>query len=418
MSSVDNRNEAWGEIVEWYVDKDYSGKDTNRPGFQKMMGDIAAGRINAVIVTELSRLSRSVKDFCDLYEFLKLHKITFFSLRENFDTSTPAGELMIMQSIAFAQFERHSIVDRIRKGARARAERGLGHGYVALGFKLVEHRPNHREIDPKEKPYVQLIFDKMLELKRLSKVVDFLNGEGLKTKEFITKDGKKRGGNRWTRGSLHSRKLRSSGNQHLHRCKVENVPAVQVEEAVVGRLKELAKDKLLIEELARESAKLSLRSTKSNSDMLELRESEAVKLRTKVHNLVEAIEDESDKVARKGLTARLSNLQVQLEQCEGYILKAREELNRNSNVVDVKSVFSLLKAFRSEFDKIDISMQAEVLKDIVAEIEVHPDGIQVKYIGLGSGNTKGPASSRSFVRSVSKLVDLDGIEPTTSNMPC
>lgn len=64
-----NRREPWGEIVEWYVDKDYSGKDTKRPAFQKMLVDIASGKINAVVVTELSRLSRSVKDFCDLYEF-------------------------------------------------------------------------------------------------------------------------------------------------------------------------------------------------------------------------------------------------------------------------------------------------------------------------------------------------------------
>ncbi len=62
---------SWGEIVEWYEDKDLSGKDMNRPSFQRMISDIGSGKINAVIVTELSRLNRKVKDFCEVWEFLK-----------------------------------------------------------------------------------------------------------------------------------------------------------------------------------------------------------------------------------------------------------------------------------------------------------------------------------------------------------
>ena len=56
----------WGEISEWYVDKDQSGKDLNRPNFQKLCRDIKAELIDVVIVTELSRLSRRVKDFCHI----------------------------------------------------------------------------------------------------------------------------------------------------------------------------------------------------------------------------------------------------------------------------------------------------------------------------------------------------------------
>jgi DNA invertase Pin-like site-specific DNA recombinase len=124
----------WGEIVEWYVDKDLSGKDMNRPSFRKMLADIRSGAINAVVVTELSRLNRKVKDFCEVWDLFKEHNVAMFSLKENFDTSTPMGELMLIQAMSFAQFERSTIVDRIKKGARARAERGLAKAVYRLGL--------------------------------------------------------------------------------------------------------------------------------------------------------------------------------------------------------------------------------------------------------------------------------------------
>jgi site-specific DNA recombinase len=195
----------WGAVVEWYEDKDLSGKDMNRPAFQKMLKDIESGRINAVVVTELSRLNRKVKDFLEVWEFFKEKKVAFFSLKENFDTSTPMGELMLIQSMSFAQFERQTIVERIVRGSKARAERGLANGCVLLGFKLIEHRPNHREIDEVEKPYVEMIFRKFLELKRLAALVNYLNENGYRTKEFISKKNQKKvGGKRWTLSSIHS----------------------------------------------------------------------------------------------------------------------------------------------------------------------------------------------------------------------
>lgn len=514
-----NRREVWGEIIEWYVDKDYSGKDTNRPAFQKMLADIANGKINAVVVTELSRLSRSVKDFCDLYEFFKQHKIAFFSLRESFDTSTPSGELMLMQSIAFAQFERHTIVDRIRRGARARAERGLGNGHVALGFRLVEHKPNHREIDENEKLYVEMIFKKMLELKRLSKVVHFLNENGHHTKEFITKDGRKVGGNRWTIASLHAlltnrayigqrefnkrhrsvdptelkederyfyvdaqwpaliskdifddvqsllernkskarryvhiyrltgllrcsecghplvgksgtgkngkyfyyghmRKMTATDDRHLHRCAIETVSAIKVEEAVIARLKELANDRALVEALARNTVREQQQQFEHERKLLVVQESEVRKLRQKVDNLMEAIAEESDKTVRAGLTGKLRELQAQFERSEAVVIELRGRSSEGGNVADVSSVFALLKAFKTGFELVDVSLQAEVLRDVVAEIEVQKEGVLVKIFGISGGNLtkKRPAMCRSSVRTVSNLVDPTRVELVT--YPC
>jgi len=207
QSYVDFRNKqthGWGRIVEWYTDKDLSGKDMNRPALRRMLEDIRDGRINAVIVTELSRLSRSVRDFCQLWDFLKQHNATFLSLKENFDTSTPIGEMMVIQCISFAQFERKTIVTRIKDGARARAERGLASGSQRLiGYDPDPNRKNHLVVNESEAAIVRLIFEKFIELGSIRKVQDHLNESGYRSKKFMTKNGKTIGGYLWTATSLH-----------------------------------------------------------------------------------------------------------------------------------------------------------------------------------------------------------------------
>ena len=195
----------WGKIIETYTDKDLSGKNMNRPAFKKMCRDIVSGKVNAVIVTELSRLSRNVKDFCQFWDFLKEHKIKFFSLKENFDTSTAMGELMVIQAISFAQFERQTTIERIKHGVQARAERGLTNG----GQRLLGYDPNpnkkcHFIVNKKEKPIVELIFKKFLELGSLNRVLNFLNENKYTTKTYFNKKKEKKGGNRWTMGTLYT----------------------------------------------------------------------------------------------------------------------------------------------------------------------------------------------------------------------
>lgn len=351
---------------------------------------------------------------------------------------------------------------------------------------MVEHKPNHREVDQKEKPYVEMIFKKMLELKRLAKVVHYLNEKGYRTKEFVTKDGRKSGGSRWTVTSLHSiltnrayigqrefnkrnrsvnpgelkedekyffvdaqwhalvskevfedvqsllmqnkskarkyihqyrltgllrcaecgqpligksgtgkrgkyfyyghmRKMTTENDRHLHRCEVENISAIQVEEAVISRLKELANDRLMIEELARNTVSEARESFEHQKALIASQEAEVKKLRQKVSNLLESIAEENDKGLRAGLTGKLKDLQGQLELSESSILELRSN-ELAGNVADVSSVFTLLKAFKNEFDKADISLQAEVLRDIVGEIEVRKEGVLVKIFGLSAGN--------------------------------
>ncbi len=195
---------GWGEIVEIYVDKDLSGKNMKRPAFIKMCKDMKDGKINAVIATELSRLSRNLNDFCQFWEFLKERQIKLITLKENCDTSTPMGELTIMQAVNFAQFERHTTVARTTDGAYARALRGLANGGPRmLGF---DPHPSHRcnlIVNESEIGYARLIFEKMLEHKTIRGVQKFLNDNGYRTKEYVTLEGVKRGGKKWSCSTLH-----------------------------------------------------------------------------------------------------------------------------------------------------------------------------------------------------------------------
>ena len=524
----------WGEIVDWYVDKDLSGKDMNRPSFQRLLGDIKNGRINAVIVTELSRLNRKVRDFCEVHEFFKDNNVALFSLKENFDTSTPIGELMLIQAMGFAQFERQTIVDRIKKGARARAERGLANGCIPLGFKPVDHRPNHREVDENERLYVEMIFKKFLEIKRINQLVTYLNEYNYRTKEFVTQSGKKSGGNRWTISSLyslltnrsyigerevnkrfrgtdptslkdedryffvdaqwpaliskdlffdvqrlleqnkkkarrytheyrltgsifceecgakligksgtgkngkyfyygHMRKLVTMDNRHLHRCSIENIPALQLEEAIIARLKDLATDRELVSEIARTTAVSSRSNSEHKRSLIAAKEQERRKLDQRIKNIYEAVADEVDKEVRSGLTLKAKDICHQLSLAELALAELKREFDETSNVIDISGVMEFIQVFRdSAFDAQPVAAQAEILKSRVRRIKVRDGGVYVeiygrdpqkilnlKEVGQKAENlTQAPAGSRSGVRTVFKLLEVTGIEPATSNMPC
>ena len=96
-----------------YLDK-MSGKDTNRPQLKEMFTFIREG--DTVLVTEFSRFSRSTKDLLDLVEKLQAKKVDFRSLKENVDTTTSSGKLVLTIFAALSEFERSIIRERAAEG--------------------------------------------------------------------------------------------------------------------------------------------------------------------------------------------------------------------------------------------------------------------------------------------------------------
>ena len=74
-----------------YEDEGYSGKNTARPAFKKMMKDAQQRKFKSVVVYRLDRISRNIGDFSSLIEELSRLDIDFVSIREQFDTSSPMG---------------------------------------------------------------------------------------------------------------------------------------------------------------------------------------------------------------------------------------------------------------------------------------------------------------------------------------
>lgn len=125
--------------VKSFSDKGYSGKDTNRPGFQRLMHDIRRGKVKKVIVYKLDRVSRSLIDFVDMLAEFKKYEVEFISSQECFDTSSPYGEMICKLLMIFAEFERTSIVNRIRDAYDKRSDMGLySGGRRVYGYNLEE----------------------------------------------------------------------------------------------------------------------------------------------------------------------------------------------------------------------------------------------------------------------------------------
>lgn len=108
------RYELKGGEAKEYKDKGYSGKNIERPDFQRLLQDIRLGLIKRVIVYKLDRISRSIVDFAKLMELFKQYDVEFVSCTEKFDTSTPMGRAMLNICIVFAQLERESIQMRVQ----------------------------------------------------------------------------------------------------------------------------------------------------------------------------------------------------------------------------------------------------------------------------------------------------------------
>lgn len=129
--------EAHGNPYMSYSDKGFSGKDTQRPDFERMMDDVRSDRIKRVIVYKLDRISRSILDFATMIEVFQEHDVEFVSATEKFDTSTPIGRAMLNICIVFAQLERETICRRCFDAYHSRCRKGYHMSGVApYGFKL------------------------------------------------------------------------------------------------------------------------------------------------------------------------------------------------------------------------------------------------------------------------------------------
>ena len=137
QGQIDLCHKETGEEVKIYQDKGFSGKNTNRPDFQRLIEDVEKGAVQKIVVYRLDRFSRSIADFGRLWEILKKHGVEFVSINETFDTSTPMGRAMLNIIMVFAQLERETTAERVRDNYYQRVKLGAWPGGPApYGFTI------------------------------------------------------------------------------------------------------------------------------------------------------------------------------------------------------------------------------------------------------------------------------------------
>jgi len=180
------------EIIE-YEDEGYSGKNTNRPQFQKMMAEIKKGNCDYLVCYKLDRLGRNIADLANLVETLNKLNVSFVSIKERFDTSTPIGKAMLYFAGVLAQMEREQIAERVRDNMimLARKGRWLG-GNTPLGFmakaeeKISINGKNKKSFrlvaDEEEMRIVRFIFQEYMEKQSLVGIVKYFLNHDILTK--------------------------------------------------------------------------------------------------------------------------------------------------------------------------------------------------------------------------------------------
>ena len=127
VSSID-QNEARQLVtmqnygVEKIFQEKISGKNTERPQLKAMLDYVREGDI--IYIHDFSRLARSTKDLLEIVEYLNNKKVHLVSAKENIDSSTPTGKLMLTMIGAINEFERTNLLERQREGIAIAKEQG------------------------------------------------------------------------------------------------------------------------------------------------------------------------------------------------------------------------------------------------------------------------------------------------------
>ena len=122
-----------------FVDNGFTGGNTDREGFQKLMRQIERDKIKKVIIYRLDRISRSLADFVGILAAFAAHGVQLVSSQESFDTSSPYGEMIVQLLVVFAEFERKSTIERVTQAYQHRSDLGIYMGgRRPYGFTLTD----------------------------------------------------------------------------------------------------------------------------------------------------------------------------------------------------------------------------------------------------------------------------------------
>lgn len=196
-SQIQTRSlEGW-QLVREITDPGRSGSTLERPGIRELKELIRSGQVDQLVVLRIDRLTRSIRDFYELWDLMEKHHVELCSCNENIDTTTPLGKVILNIILTFAQFEREMTSERLREKFSGEARQGMKHpGMASYGYSNAPGRT--LAIKPDEAKVVKQIYDLLIELKKPASVAKAINAKGYRTSVRTRKNGKNVGGVKWT----------------------------------------------------------------------------------------------------------------------------------------------------------------------------------------------------------------------------
>jgi len=194
-------HEGWKSITIHYDDGGYSGGSMERPALKKLLEDVAAKKVDIIVVYKVDRLTRSLADFAKIVEILDASSVSFVSVTQQFNTTSSMGRLTLNVLLSFAQFEREVTGERIRDKIAASKRKGMWMGGILpLGYDLQDRK---LVVNANEAKLVNTIFERYLQLGCVSKLKSWLDAKGATTRVRISAAGKRSGGTSYARGALY-----------------------------------------------------------------------------------------------------------------------------------------------------------------------------------------------------------------------
>ncbi len=172
--------DSWYVMPERYDDGAYSGSNTDRPAFQKLLADIKAGLIDVVVVYKSDRLARSLLDALQVIRMFREHNVDFVSVTQKFDTTTAHGRLSMHIMFSFDECYRDASREHTIGKIAISKQRGMWMGgSTPLGYDNVDKK---LIVNEKEAATVRFIFGEFIKKKSLMKLARLLREKGIKNK--------------------------------------------------------------------------------------------------------------------------------------------------------------------------------------------------------------------------------------------
>ncbi|MBG0802199.1 recombinase family protein [Methylocystis sp. H4A] len=198
---ISQRHAGWIALPDMYDDGGLSGGTMERPALQRLLAEVAAKKIQIIVVYKVDRLTRSLADFAKIVDVLDAHGASFVSVTQQFNTTTSMGRLTLNMLLSFAQFEREIAGERIRDKIAASKAKGMWMGgNVPLGYDVKDRK---LVVNEAEAATVRMIFRRYAELGSVSLLKAELDARGVVSKRREGAQGKLSGGKPFSRGNLY-----------------------------------------------------------------------------------------------------------------------------------------------------------------------------------------------------------------------